>query len=368
MAFHAGFVDLYYDTGTIYDLLCFCFYFCAFGLYANVRRSGQFLNRKQLIGLLALYICALNSKEMAVTLPAILLIYEMLLTKRSTPVSQAVTWARRWQPIALTALMTVPYVLGKFSGSSILMGNDAYRVHLGVRTYLRAFAHYLSIFAYFSTDAIQAGGAVIIIVLLAVPALLTRKRTLWFLWFFILVTPLPVAFVPYRGAYAMYVPAFGLALYLSALIVSFRKAFFRGITNSRVLNLQTVRLMQIDTFFGCVILLFVLHTSRPLPDPPEVDRLIHSTLNQLPGVSPPKAISQPRKVLFLQDPFPPDSSDLMYMVRLFYKGPDITVDRVKLTSPAPAPETVDSYDLIFTFSGKELTRIKPPAPAPYQHR
>jgi len=44
-SYNAGFIDLYYNTGTIYDLLCFGFYFSALQLYVNVRKKDQFLNQ-----------------------------------------------------------------------------------------------------------------------------------------------------------------------------------------------------------------------------------------------------------------------------------------------------------------------------------
>src|SRR5207247_1667757 len=40
-AYHARFVDLYYGTGTIYDLLCFSFFYGAFLFYVKIRQSGH---------------------------------------------------------------------------------------------------------------------------------------------------------------------------------------------------------------------------------------------------------------------------------------------------------------------------------------
>jgi hypothetical protein len=65
-SFHAWFLDLYYNTGAIDALLCYAFFFAALALYLNARRSEKPLNARQMAGLLVLYICALNAKEMAV--------------------------------------------------------------------------------------------------------------------------------------------------------------------------------------------------------------------------------------------------------------------------------------------------------------
>src|ERR1017187_2362909 len=46
--YHAWFVDLYYSTGTIYDLLCYAFYLGAFNLYLGVRAQGLALAARHL--------------------------------------------------------------------------------------------------------------------------------------------------------------------------------------------------------------------------------------------------------------------------------------------------------------------------------
>ena len=67
--YHAWFVDLYYSTGTVYDLLCYSFYLGAFNVYLEVRAQGLVLTWRRLGMVAALYVCALNAKEMAVSLP-----------------------------------------------------------------------------------------------------------------------------------------------------------------------------------------------------------------------------------------------------------------------------------------------------------
>src|SRR5262249_42723875 len=63
--YHAHLADLYYSTGTVYDLLCGTLYLSALVYYSggelSWRRNGIFL---------ALYVAALGAKEMAITLPA----------------------------------------------------------------------------------------------------------------------------------------------------------------------------------------------------------------------------------------------------------------------------------------------------------
>ena len=70
--------NLVFVGSFIYDVLCGFFYFAALTYYIHIREKEVYLRPLQLFGFLVLYVCALNCKEMAVTLPVIVLIYELL--------------------------------------------------------------------------------------------------------------------------------------------------------------------------------------------------------------------------------------------------------------------------------------------------
>ena len=72
MAYQQPLAWLYFDTGFIYDVLCYFFLFAALALYLRARARAAAFQPWQWTALFALYICALNSKEMAVMLPAFL--------------------------------------------------------------------------------------------------------------------------------------------------------------------------------------------------------------------------------------------------------------------------------------------------------
>lgn len=71
LCFHVNFEPMYYNSGMCYDVFCFLFYWAAFLYYARIRRDRLYPRWWQMIVIAALYICALNSKELAVTLPVI---------------------------------------------------------------------------------------------------------------------------------------------------------------------------------------------------------------------------------------------------------------------------------------------------------
>src|SRR5437016_12063559 len=78
MCYHQELANLVFSGSFIYDVLCGFFYFAALTYYVRIREQGVALHAGQLAIFLALYLCALNSKEMAVSLPVIVFIYEVL--------------------------------------------------------------------------------------------------------------------------------------------------------------------------------------------------------------------------------------------------------------------------------------------------
>ena len=77
-AFHGKLDYLYYNAGSMYDVFCFLFFFLALLIYLGARVQGRFLGVWETLGFLACFVCALNSKEMAATLPVMVLVYELI--------------------------------------------------------------------------------------------------------------------------------------------------------------------------------------------------------------------------------------------------------------------------------------------------
>jgi len=77
---HPTVLELLYSSGTIYEILCFLFYFLTMRCYFVWRQAGRHagettLSWRRLAVILVLTGCALDSKEMAMTLPAACLLY-----------------------------------------------------------------------------------------------------------------------------------------------------------------------------------------------------------------------------------------------------------------------------------------------------
>ena len=69
---------LYYNGGSMYDVFCFLFVSRRLRFICGPATEGRLLGVWETIGFLRCFICALNSKEMAVALPVMVLIYELL--------------------------------------------------------------------------------------------------------------------------------------------------------------------------------------------------------------------------------------------------------------------------------------------------
>ena len=122
LSYHAAMYGLYFNTGTIYDILCFTFFTLALTLYARRRQQGLWLGWTNWAALLLLDLFALDAKEMAWTLPAILFLYEALY---HGPGRQR--WARRLAPVAVTGMLTFAPLFFRILGPTGLTASALYR-------------------------------------------------------------------------------------------------------------------------------------------------------------------------------------------------------------------------------------------------
>lgn len=214
VAYHAGLYHMVYLTSFIYDILCFTFYFLAFNYYLSVRGRGARLKIRQIAVFLLLYIGALESKEMAVTLPVILLLYEALWHAPGRW-----SWRSVWRwagaealPSLLAGALTLVYILGKALGPESLMKLEAYRPVFGLDRYFEATSRFLnqlfydtSAHGFFNTRTVLLMAALLLAI-----AWRTGKKHLLLMFFFVFVAPLPITFIPNRAGPCLYIPLVGV--------------------------------------------------------------------------------------------------------------------------------------------------------------
>jgi hypothetical protein len=284
-------------------------------------------------------VLALDAKEMAVTLPLVLFLYEIIFH------TAALRHWRAWLTIWMTGAITLVYIAGKLTGPGSLIEDPAYALTISPGRFLDTFHLYLNPLFYQEHWFHDSNTVQILIGMLVLAALL-RSRVLLFAWFWLLLTVLPVAFIGHYAAFFMYLPAAGWALYAAALLVTVRRAFARLLPPGEM----AVRASQSLLFLGLAAFLAPLH-ARESP----------KTLQLFESVQPPSreifqdlarlrpAVRHGARILFVDDPFAPYF--LPCAVRLFYR--DLTVE-VERTQSAPSSEYAHYYDAVFGFRGNRL--------------
>jgi hypothetical protein len=217
VAYQAHLGNLSFDGAFIYDILCATFYFAALLYYVRRRRGGTDLTLTQGCVFLALYICALDSKEMAVSLPVVVLAYELLLRKPSRGLAHL---ARQLRPTLAAGAITAVFILGKALGAGSLTAQDAYRPVLKWARFSESSTRFFRTMFY--TDGLNMEHALVmwgVLLCAGMIGLLRRPRDpRWmFLWIWVMVTPLPIAFLPGRGAGLLYLVAAGWAMVVAML-------------------------------------------------------------------------------------------------------------------------------------------------------
>src|SRR6266496_2807211 len=232
LCYHSQLAGLVFVGSFIYDVLCGFFYFAALTYYIHVRKRSD-LRPVQLIGFLVLYICALDFKEMAVTLPVIVLTYELLRAYRWSNWRQFISWVRSCAvPALMAGLLTVLYIYGKTCGPHALIKLDPYRPHYSWSNFLKSNAHFVSeLFYHAFPDHVAPKKALLALwALVFVYAFLRRDRMLRLMAFWIVIVPLPLAFISIRGGACLYLLLFGWAMIFAKVASDFITLISKSLT------------------------------------------------------------------------------------------------------------------------------------------
>ncbi len=319
-SYHAMLTDLFYNTGTIYDLLCATFYLLTLLRYVYKRNEESELKLRPIVSLVILYACALDSKEMAASLPLTLLVYELFYygipKKWGWPV-----W-RRFRAIALLILLTVVFTVVKTSVPTSMSRNVLYQPRFGPHFILHNLSWYYNWLAY-QYDFFTPRTVLIVVALMFAVSWFMRSRMMLFGLLFALITMLPVLIIPPRNGFVLYLPLFGWAAWAAAPLVSARIAvtrlLFRGPSGPHA---QTT--MQAALLIGLVVLLYPIN-QRKRNDLRFCMRLeqsqMHDLLEQLKRKFP--ALPHNAQIVFVEDPFQRGDWGLSFLVRLEYADPTI---------------------------------------------
>lgn len=347
-AYHAHLADLYYSSGTLYDLLCCLFVLWTFTFYAGIRETGRYPSWRQTLTLLALYALALGSKEMAVVLPVYIVLYEALYQK------DFAQWLRRgawfwWLSLPLTAV----YGAWKLAGPHAMTANPDYAAHFTAHAFFTGWRHYLTDLFYgaigFNTAKIVALFAAMFAL-----ALYSRRREMLFACVVAVAGALPVIFIPPRGFFVVYLTLPGWFLFAASALVMLRESLVRRWPKWAAWF--DVRPQQLALFVVLALLLIPLHWHQK----PKGNDWVAANYQSVRSVLEPLDRSGPlrsgARVLFLADPFDPGDWILSSMFRLHYRDRNLQVDRVK-DHPEFSAEA-SKYDRVYVLDAQGLRLIR----------
>lgn len=353
-SYHLNLAYIYYSTGFIYDVLCFFFYFGALAYYLRVRQTGRPLRPRQLLLFCGLYILALDSKELAVSLPVVIAAYELLHLPALPRGREFLRWLwRDFGPVWLTAAMTLAYVFGRVVGPGGLSQVGAYRVAPSPLLYLQQTGHYLGEWLY-APGYFSWWKTLAIMIALLVLALLARSRALGLCWVLFFAGVLPVAFIPARGLNAVCIPVVGLVIFVSTLAALYRDALLR-----LVFSLSWKPLGQALLFAAVAWFMLLVHPDCKqmfIDYQPEYGE-IREVRKQLQWLHP--RLPAGSRILVANDPFRNDTYDIFFLFQLLYRRDNIVVDLLGKFNPKPAAAAIERYDYVFGFENGKVVEFKP---------
>ena len=335
MANHPAVLELLYSSGTIYEILCFLFYFLTVRWYLIWRQAGL-LSWKQMAAILALTACALDSKEMAMTLPGALALVEVIYFARP---------CRSWRAPLAAAALVLPTLAVKVLTRNPLSEDPHYASHSfhsmleGMRAY-QGFLLYGNLFG----GRLSAAGLVALWVAMLGLALLLRSRAMKFGLLFLIGSLLPVCLIERRGGYMLYIPLLGWALYVASLF----QHLLEGLIGLIPRRHRVAQLVKVAAFVAFAMLIVKVHSAKLAPysswyrrDQNDMRRIIDRLLAVHPQLPPGS------RLLLLDDPLPGDYA-LLLLARMAYGDPALEVDRMKMLPQAPVADELIRYDHVLS--------------------
>ncbi len=348
-AFHGKLASLYYSAGALFDVLCFLFYSLALAIYLRARTQDRLPGLWGTLGFLACLIGALDSKEMAVTLPVMVLIYELLFHPPKIQLRALTQWCMREGRTALLGgLCVMIYMPARLAPGGLAHDLEYIPTYTWSR-WIEDTGTYLAYVIYHNHPLAPWAVGVFYAILIAV-AFWSRSRVVWFGVLFVPITMLPVSFIPPRLGFVLYLPLAGLALAAASafmrvkeILVSRFPAGFSPRTASIAFFLLAASLMAgID-----------YHFAPPAPRAwfsPE-----KKAMDQIPRLYP--SLPRGSTLLFVHTPLD-DGWALVFLLRLYYR--DNTLFITQLYGPPEQRIPLDQlphYDHIFDFENGSYVEL-----------
>lgn len=334
--YHGGLSFLYFNTSFIYDALCCFFYVAALGYYVAVRSTGRNLGPWQMAGFLALHYGGLLSKEMAFTLPAVILAYEVVCQKH-----------RRYTGTVLAGVVNLPFLYGLLYGRESFIGLSLYKPEFSAA---RVFAFHRDSFAdlFTSWHFFTIGSVLAVWAILTVLAWWRRNDVLRFCWFYFLITPLPLELLEGRTVACLAIPFCGLAIFAARVLTD---------TAEGAAKLAGGRRAVFAGILAAALIPWAWHNARLKrdlirPQMRELGQETWSVIAQLRDLNP--QVRPNSTVVFLNDPF--EGFDMAFIAELWFRQPGLNI---KLHKKTPfSPEELAKADHLFSYEQGRLAQVR----------
>jgi hypothetical protein len=344
-AYHAGLTSLQYNPDMIYDVLCFSFFVGGLLFYARIRGQGRRLRWHETAVFLLLYLCALNSKEMALTMPLVLAAYEWCYGKDNRSLTVA----------ALTGAMAAASLYGKKFGVEPLLDKAAYQPIFSLPGFMAFQKGSLHDLLGLSGTPDWRG----VLIVWAVATYLAWRRNqplLRFSWAYMLVTPLPIAFLAGRLQGDLYIPLAGWAIFSSVILVDLAQAGATFLAKEPLFR-RLGRNGAFTLIIACGVLLWIdrmryLKATEVKPAAAVQGTITARVIGQLRELNP--RVPPRSQVVFLNDPF--TDWDMTFIGMLWFGDRSIHIYNQR-TEHLSAGE-LERMDHVFDFREGKLVQLK----------
>ena len=243
----------------------------------------------------------------------------------------------------MTGLLTLAPLFARILGQTGLTSSPLYHPNLSPGYFLATCARYWSLIFY-APGSFSVAGLLAMWLGMALAAALLRSRAMWFGLLFWMITVIPVAVIPPRGAYVLYLPMAGLALYGGVLAERLREAVTaRWSGRWRVAS-------QVGLFALAAAGLGAAHARErgTYAETVRVQGETRDLVGQLRRMHP--TLTRNAHVLFVEEPFN-DEWLLGFLFRLLYDDAGLRVD-----SESSHPH-VRRYEYVFRYAGGKLEEL-----------
>lgn len=345
-AYQSRLMEVWVRTAIVYDILCFTFFYLGLCLYIEVRKRGELPGFGRSIAVLACYLAALDSKEMAVAFPVLLLAWEVLFNGKPRTL-------RTYWLIAVSGAMAALFILSKTHGGPASMMDPAFKPEYTLQRFEQNWNGRLTHLLLLTEDLRGHICLGILGAMLALAAVL-RSRILLFAWTLFFVSAMPMIFIPPRGGYVLYIPYVGWTLFFATVLVLLQDMVLRYWPRARL-----ALAVAVFVFVGWRYGKANLHDQRLdrvktwLYGSPNAIAELQRDITRDHPTLPKKA-----RLLFLTDGFQTDEWTPLFVLRLLYRDVDLTADRVKMMDQVPADWS--RYQYLYQYNNKRYYLVTTP--------